>query len=147
MARGITIVRRAVSAGVLALAILSGPCLPAWATFSASAPLPQTRISTATIEAPTNVAALLNSCSNARWMSVTVSWTPSPTSRISGYSITAYRSGGSVTTVAQTDAATTSATVTVDKLSTGATTVVFTVTTMTAAGWTAESAQSGPLAC
>ena len=147
MARARRVFRRAVLVGVLALAVVLGLRLPAEAGFASSAPLPQTTLWTATIAPPTNIAALLNSCSNARWMSVTVSWTASPSSRVSGYSINAYRSDGSVTTVAQTDAATTAATVTVDKLSTGATTVVFTVTTMTDVGWTAESVRSGPLSC
>lgn len=147
MARGFAVVRRAVLVGVLALAVGFGSSLPAWASFSARAQLSQTTISTATIDAPTNVTALLSSCSNGRWMSVTVSWTPSTFNRVTGYSVTAYRSDGSVASVASTDAVTTSAAVTVDKLSSGATTVVFTVTATTGSSWTAESVKSGSLTC
>jgi len=106
-----------------------------------------TAVSPGTVEPPTNVAAVLGSCSNARWMSVTVSWTASPSRGVSGYLIVAFRNDGSVLLVAQAAATDTSVNTTVDKLASGSTTVTFTVTTQTTYGWTAESVRTGSLTC
>jgi hypothetical protein len=66
---------------------------------------------------------------------------------VSGYTVKAFRSDGQVAVVAQTGATTTTADTTVDKLSTGSTSVTFTVTTLTSYGWAAESARSGQMTC
>jgi hypothetical protein len=109
--------------------------------------LPSLGVTTAVVQSPTNVKAELASCSNARWMSVTVSWQPSSSARVSGYQVKAYRNDGQVTTVGQIDGAATSANTTVDKLGAGSTSVTFTVTTLTDYGWTAESTQSAQMTC
>ena len=123
------------------------PVAAADAAFSTNRALPSTSITTRTVDPVTNVAAVLSSCANKRWMNITVSWTGSPTDGVTGYLVDAHRNDGSTMTVAQTSAGTTSATTTVDKLSAGATTVTFTVITRTSYGWTAESSSSGPLTC
>jgi hypothetical protein len=80
-------------------------------------------------------------------MSVAVSWDDSTSPTVSGYAVKAYRSDGQVTTVAQFVDTTTTADTTVDKLSSGSTSVTFTVTTLTSYGWTAESSRSGQMTC
>ena len=120
---------------------------PATATFAVTRSVPSLVVTTAVVQPPTNVAAVLASCSNGRWMSVTVSWQPSTSARVSGYVVKAYRNDGQVTTVGQTDGAATSANTTVDKLGAGSTSVTFSVTTLTDYGWTAESTQSAQMTC
>jgi hypothetical protein len=139
--------RRTIAFIALLAAVVLTTSAPAAASFSKSRALPTTTISTATVAAPTNVNALLASCSNGRWMSVTVSWDRTTSPRVSGYAVKAYRSDGQVTTVAQVGDTTTTADTTVDKLSSGSTSVTFTVTTLTSYGWTAESSRSGQMTC
>lgn len=139
--------RRTLALLTLTVAVVLAVTAPASANFSLTRFLASTTISTGSVDAPSGVNAVLASCSNGRWMSVTVSWSPSASPGVTGYAVTAYRSDGQVTTVAQTDAATTTANTTVDKLSAGSTSVAFTVTTLTSYGWTAESARSGQMTC
>lgn len=133
--------RRAVATALLALVMLIGLGVPAEAAFSRQRALPTTSIATATMAPPTAVTARAASCSSGRWMTVTVSWSPSTSSRVTGYVITAYRSDGQVVTVGQTSGDSTSAQISVDKLDTGMASAAFTVTA-TLLGWTAESAAS-----
>jgi len=139
-------VRRTAGTTLVALTIVIGLGVPAQATFARQRALPQTSVVTATVAPPTNVAAQVASCSNSRWMTVTVSWSPSTSSRVTGYVIKAYRGDGQVTTVGQTDAVTSSTQVSMDKFNTGLTSAAFTVTA-TLAGWTAESASSATITC
>ncbi|MGZ4537540.1 MAG: hypothetical protein ACXVX8_04880 [Blastococcus sp.] len=139
--------RRILALVTLSAAVILAGAAPAVATFSKSRALPSMTVSTGTVTAPSTVTALLASCSNARWMSVTVSWDASASRGVSGYTVRAYRSDGQVTIVAQTDATTTTADTTVDKLSIGSTSVTFAVTTLTSYGWTAESPRSGQMTC
>lgn len=140
-------IRRILALVAVAAAVVVGTNAPALASFGKMRALPTTTVSTATVVAPTGVTALLASCSNARWMSVTVSWDPSTSPKVSGYTVKAFRSDGQVAVVAQTGATATTADTTVDKLSTGSTSVTFTVTTLTSYGWAAESARSGQMTC
>jgi uncharacterized protein (DUF58 family) len=131
----------------LAVALSLVMSTPATAKFAVTRGLPSLVVATAVVQSPTNVKAELASCSNARWMSVTVSWQPSTSARVSGYLVKAYRNDGQVATVGQTDGAATSANTTVDKLAAGSTSVTFTVTTLSDYGWTAESTQSAQMTC
>jgi hypothetical protein len=140
-------IRRTLAVVTLTIAAILATTAPAVASFGKARALPTMTISTGTVTAPANVSALLASCSNGRWMSVTVSWDPSASPKVSGYTVKAYRSDGQVSTVAQTNATTTTADTTVDKLSAGSTSVTFTVTTLTSYGWTAESSRSGQMTC
>ena len=144
-ARRVVIATLVPLAAVLALVVPMAA--PASASFAVARTLPTMTVSTGVVAPPTNVAAVLGSCSNGRWMSVTVSWTASSSPGISGYRVDAHRNDGSTITVAQTAATTTSANTTVDKLSSGSTTVAFTVATLTTYGWTADSLSSGQLTC
>lgn len=123
------------------------PVVSADAAYTTSRALPSMGVTTGTVHPATNVSAVLSSCSNARWMAITVTWTRSSTPGVTGYLVDAHRADGSTTTVARASADVTSAGTTVDKLSSGATTVTFTVVAQTSYGWTAESATSGPLTC
>jgi hypothetical protein len=146
VARSTRPARRTVLTALIALAIVIGLGVPAQAAFSKQRALPSTSIATATLTPPTKVSALLASCSNGRWMTVTVSWSPSTFSRVTGYVIQAYRSDGQVMTVGQTSAGSTSAQVNMDKFDTGLTSAAFTVTA-TLSGWTAESSSSATITC
>jgi hypothetical protein len=140
------LVRRAV---VLLLAAVAGLVLvaaPAGATFAARAPLPATGIALDTVQPATGVTATLASCSNSRWMNVTVSWTASPNARLTGYTVEAHRGDGTVQTIATVSPSTTSVSTTADKQSSGTTTATFTVTAQEY-GWTAVSQSSGALTC
>lgn len=140
--------RRVAVLAVLSLFLVGVlPAVSADAAFSVSRPLTSMKVSTLTVSPATNVSAGLASCSNNRWIAITVSWSASRTAGVTGYLVNAHRNDGSTMTVAQTSADTTTADTTVDKLSTGATTVTFTVITQTSYGWTAESASSGPATC
>jgi hypothetical protein len=131
----------------LLLGVLLGTTGPAAAAFSATRPLAAVTVSTVVVQAPPAVTAQEASCSQARFMSVRVSWTPSSSPGVSGYAVKAFRSDGQISTVARTDASGTSAAVTVDKMSSGSTTVSFGVVTETGYGWTAESARSAQATC
>lgn len=128
---------------VAALTVLTGGAA-AWGAFSDSAGS-STTIITNTITAPTGVTATKNSCSNQRWINVTVSWQASPSARISGYAVTAYGNDGQVLPIGTTGPGTTSLGTTLDKLS--GTSVTFTVTTTTSYGWSAESPPTTTLSC
>jgi hypothetical protein len=132
---------------VLLLLVGLLPVVSADAAFKKSRSLPSMGIATRTVQPVTDVAAVLSSCSNTRWMNITVSWTGSPTAGVTGCLVNAHRNDGSTMTVAQTSAGTTNPSTTVDKLSSGATIVTFTVIAQTGYGWTAESASSGSLTC
>lgn len=139
--------RRALATAIVVVAVVLALAAPAIARFADSSSLPSTTVTTGTVAPPTNVTAVLGSCANNRWMAITVSWTGSPSRGVSGYAVHAHRNDGSTEEVGQTTADVTSISTTVDKLSTGATTVTFTVTTQTTYGWTADSTSSGPLTC
>lgn len=138
--------RRTLVVLVTAVALGLGLAGTASATWNATTTRSTMGVSTATLAAPTNPAAQLTSCNNGRWMNVSVSWTASTSSRVTGYTVKAYRSDGTVSTVATVGAGTTQASTTVDKLASGTTTAVFTVTA-TIASWTAESVKSGAITC
>lgn len=139
-------VRRTAWTAVIALIIVIGLGVPAQAAFSARISLAPTSISTATMTPPSDVNAQLAACNNGRWMTVTVSWTPSTFARVTGYTIKAYRSDGHIAIVGRTDASGTSAQINMDKFNTGLTSAVFTVSA-TLANWSAESAESASITC
>jgi hypothetical protein len=93
-----------------------------------------------TVAAPATVSSDGSWCNNGV-LSANFTWTPSPTARVSGYSVFVYQADGSSKVFAETNAATT--TVTGVYPSHGqAATVALTVTTRTSYGWTATSAQT-----
>ena len=143
-----TTIRRLLVLLVLTIAVVlgSGPTA-ANARFADSVALPQTTVATATVAAPSNVTVELMSCSHARWIRVAVSWEPSASPAVNGYRVQAHLKNGRTTTVAETGATTTSATVLVDKFAGDATSVAFTVATLTSYGWTATSPRTSAVNC
>ncbi|MGY1641382.1 fibronectin type III domain-containing protein [Geodermatophilus sp. SYSU D00703] len=141
-------VRRTVTVLVLTMVVVLVGSISASAAYRDTVTVGQVSVTTPTISAPATVSATKNSCSNARWMGVTVAWQPSTSSRISGYQVTAYRDDGRVYPVDTVGAGTTSVTTTLDKHDGPVTSYTFTVTTTTAYGWTStESLRSGTVTC
>jgi hypothetical protein len=137
--------------GVLLLAVvvatvLAGTATAAQAAFDDEASMATLTVGTTTVLAPTNVTVETSGC-KARWVDVTVRWGASTTEKVTGYQVTAHRSDGVVQVVAQTDAATTSVSGTVDKFTLTGYTTTLTVMARTSYGWTAVSAQTGTVRC
>jgi hypothetical protein len=121
------------------LTVTIGASIPASATFATSVPLANTAITTATVAPPSGVQAR-DVCFWGHKAAVSVSWTPSSTARVAGYTVTAHRSDGTVQVVA--DNAATSAT---HYMPSG--TWTYSVTTKTDYGWTAESPRTAARPC
>jgi hypothetical protein len=140
--------RRSAVMLVIAAATLVGViAAPAQAAFTDKTSTTTLTIGTATIAAPGDVAVQQTKCNEARTQYLTLSWDASTSRRVSGYLVTGFdRSGAKISTV-QVASTTTSTTVTVDKQVHDAATLTYSVTTLTAYGWTAESAESGVITC
>lgn len=126
---------------LLFVPLLLGLSLPAWATLADQAAT-TVSVSTATIAAPTGVSTAGSSCSGT--FGLRLSWTASPSARVTGYSVTVYRGDGTTGVVTTTGSATTAFSGTYAR---GYQNYSFTVTTRTAYGWTAESAKTAPIYC
>ena len=125
------------------LTLTLGTSFPASASFSASAAVPATSITTMVVDPPTSVVGKL-ACAATSTMSAT--WVKSTTPRISGYLVTVYFSDGFVQTV-QLGATATSWSATIDEYYVTAYSVQYSVTTQTDYGWTKESARTGSFRC
>ena len=134
-------IRRGLLLFGITVAVILGVSFPARASFSAERTL-QTTVTTASVAAPGDVSTAGSTCLlifNAR-----ISWTPSDSARVTGYTVIAYFDDGSSSLVAETGATTTSV---------GHTYLPslrrywFTVTTKTDYGWTAESPRTAPVFC
>ena len=131
---------------VVVATVLVGTATAAQAAFDDSASMATLTVGTTTVHAPTNVTVETSGC-KARWVDVNVSWGASTTAEVTGYQVTAHRSDGVVQVVAQTDAATTRLSGTVDKFTLTGYTTTLTVMARTSYGWTATSAQTRVLSC
>ena len=136
-----TIKRALVLLGILA-GLMVTTSLPASASFSASSAL-STAISTVTIAAPTNVVGNL-ACAPTSTMSLT--WTASTSSGISGYLVSVYFSDGYLQTV-QLGPTATSWSHTIAEYNVTAYSIQYSVTTQTTFGWTKESARTASFQC
>ena len=125
------------------LTVTLGTSVPASAAFSAPASVPATTIATMVVAPPTNVVGNL-ACAKTSTMSAT--WKPSATPRISGYLVSVYFSDGLVQTV-QLGATATSWSATIDEYYVTAYSVAYSVTAQTDYGWTKESARTGTFQC
>ena len=138
-----TTIRRSLALlGILA-GLMVATSLPASASFSASAALPTTTISTLVVAAPTNVVGSL-ACAKTSTMAAT--WTASTSPGISGYLVTVYFSDGFIQTV-QLGATATSWSASISEYNVTVASVRYSVTTQTSVGWTAESPRVGPFQC
>jgi hypothetical protein len=142
-----------VLAGML-LAVVIGTTIPASATFADTVAVPTTAITTGTVQAPTQVEVIgwcTTSVDPVTGVATTtvhakVEWWRSDSPRVTGYRVTAHLNNGTTSVMATTDA-------TADEVYGSAPQGYlvyqprFTVTTLTAYGWTAQSVQSNVLTC
>jgi hypothetical protein len=132
------------SAVLIAVAMFVGlTAAPAQAGFDAKLVMPPVSISTVTVAAPGNLTAQLVDCNWGRTQDVRLNWTASATARVSGYRVTVFDRSGATLATAQVSSTTTSATVSGDNLST----LTYSVTTLTAYGWTAATPRTGASRC
>jgi hypothetical protein len=150
-------IRRALILAGLTLAVIIGASFPAFAGFSDSVTVAP-RLTTATVSAPTNVSTAGTYC--AYWQTwngwtwvqqselrAKVSWNAAQNTRnVTGYRITAVMPDGSKMPVQDVPAGQLSVTGNFPTQYAYAG-VRVTVTTLTAYGWTKESAAIGPITC
>jgi hypothetical protein len=128
--------------GILA-GLVVATSLPASATFSRSSALPTTTINTMVVAPATNVVGNLV-CAPTSTMSLT--WTASTATRVSGYLVSVYFSDGFVQTV-QLASNATSWSKTIAEYNVTAYSIQYSVTTQTNYGWIKESAKTGSFQC
>jgi hypothetical protein len=154
MNNGMNTTRRALVLAGMVLAVMIGTGIPASATFADSAAIPTMSVTTGTVAAPIQQEAI-------GWCTTTVDpvtgvatttvhakieWWRSASPRVTGYRVTAHLNDGTSYVMATTDA-------TADEVFGNPPHAYlqyqprFTVTTLTAYGWTAESARSNVLTC
>jgi hypothetical protein len=140
----LTGIQRAVVLVLLVAGLVVGSCLPSWASFTDSTAV-GTTISTATVAPPGNFSAR-TSCrgSNA---TVTLSWTLSPSARVSAYRVRAHFGGGAYQDQPTVGPTTNSWSGTTDVFYVNNYTMTFTVWTETAYGWSAETAHTPRIVC
>jgi hypothetical protein len=126
----------------LTVAVVVAAGVPASATFSEAVTV-RTTVETPGVAAPGNLVGKLT-CGRSATMSAT--WSPSSSPRVSGYVVSVYFSDGFVQTV-QLGATATSWTSTIHPYYVTAYTINYTVTAQTDYGWTTESAHTGTFRC
>jgi hypothetical protein len=139
-----TPVRRVAVLALLVAALVLGSSLPSWASFSDAAAV-NTTVETATVVPPTNLTSRTKCVGSDA--TVTLNWSASTSTRVSGYRIRVHFGGGAYqdqTTLAAT-ATTWSGTTPVFYVNNY--TMTFTVWTLTQYGWTAESAHTARILC
>jgi len=139
-----TAVRRVLAVLGLALAVVVGSSIPASATFTDRAALTMT-LGTATVAAPGNVVGKLTCGASSSTMNVT--WTPSGSARVTGYTVTVHFSDGyeQTETVAGASASTWSKSITTYNVTAYA--IRYSVTTQTNYGWYTQSGLTGSFRC
>jgi len=142
----VTTLRRSTLLALITLATVLGPTGPAHATFDNTTTTTAT-IGTATVAPPTAVTAQMTSCSSSRTQTVQLTWAPSTSARVSGYTIAVLGSAGNTLGTGQAGSTSTSTTISLDKLDVDPSTLTFSVTTLTDYGWTATSPRKAPLPC
>jgi hypothetical protein len=149
-----TTTRRILTLAGLVLAVMIGTSIPASATFSDSVAIPTMTVTTGTVQAPTQIEAIgwctttVDPVTGAVTTTVNakIEWWRSASPRVTGYQVTAHLDDGSSYVMATTDAI-------ADEVFGSAPQwhlqyqPRFTVTTLTAYGWTAQSMPSNVLTC
>jgi hypothetical protein len=138
-----TATRRLLAVLGVALAVVVGSSIPASATYSDKVAISLTA-STLTVAAPGTVVGRLTCTPDTSTMSVT--WTASPSPRVTGYRVTVLFSDGSKQ---HTDvgASATSWSAPITTYDVTAFSIRYTVTTFTAYGWEKESVDTGSFRC
>ena len=135
-------IRRIPAVLALTLGVMIGASIPATASYSDSASVNPT-ITTATVLTPTNIVGNLT-CGRPATMSMT--WTKSTSTRISGYEVAVYFSDGFVQRV-QLGSTATSWSATIDPYYVTAFSIQYSITTKTDYGWTKESPRTASFQC
>ena len=154
MNKGMTTTRRILVLAGTVLAIMLGTSVSATAGFADSAALPSMSVTTGTVQAPTQVEAI-GSCTTTvdpvtgvvtTTVNAKIEWWRSASPRVTGYRVTAHLNDGTshvlTTTGASADQVFSSAPQSYLQYQPR-----FTVTTLTAYGWTAQSVKSNILSC
>ena len=143
--------RRLLLVAVTAATVLGLDATAAQATWSGRATLP-VKADTVTVAPPTELSTAGTRCTttsygwySTRTMHATVSWRPSPTRGVTGYSITALLADGSTYPIGTVPASTTSVSQSEDAARAEGAAVR--ITTLTSYGWTSTTAQTGALTC
>jgi hypothetical protein len=134
-------IRRILILIVLTVAVIAGAGIPASATYADFSAVSHT-VETLTVQAPKDVS------TSGSWCFVGfgahISWTPSTSPEVTGYTVTEYLDNGTSSVIAQTGPTALS----IDRTTWGnGRTHFFTVTTRTSYGWTAESPRTAGLRC
>jgi hypothetical protein len=136
-----TLRRSALLIAVAVTTVVGLTANPAQAAFTARTTTVPATVGTASILPPGNVQVGAY-CGD--WLSLaSISWTRSTSRDVTGYTVKAYRSNGNASVLTTTNGTSTSATT----LLANGTTYSFSVTTVTAYGWTAESTKTGTIRC
>ena len=134
--------RRALALLLLTAGLVLGVALPSWASFTESVALPQTTVSTATVEVP-GIPTARATCSGST-ATITVNWNASTAPRVTGYRVRLWLGNAwqDVSTVTGTSWTGTTSTAYLTNY-----VMTFTVWTQTPYGWTAESAHTAQVLC
>jgi hypothetical protein len=125
--------------------VVVGSSIPASATFSDKASLPTMTLGSATVTAPGNVTGRLTCGGSNSTMNVT--WNPSGSARVTGYTITVRFSDGYEQTEFVAGASASSWTKSITTYNVTAYAVRFSVTTQTNYGWYTQSGLTGSFRC
>jgi hypothetical protein len=127
-------------------AVLIGAMSPASATFTNTSAVSHT-VSTGTVAAPATVTVDVTYCHPVFVFDMTASWPASTTSRgVIGYRVSLHLNNGTSDVITETDAATRSISVRLDRDYLQFDPTV-SVTTLTSYGWTKQSVRSSVLSC
>jgi hypothetical protein len=131
--------RRSLLLVAAAVAVLVGLTGPAQAAFNGKATMAPLTVTTTTVAAPTNLSAAGTWCDTAT-LHARLSWTPSASPKVSGYTLTAY-AGTTVVESLTVPAGQNSFGIDISR-SYPTSAIQVTVTAQTTYGWTKESAKT-----
>ena len=139
-----TAVRRVLAVLGLALAVVVGSSIPASAGYSDNAAIAMS-VGTATVTAPGAVTGKLTCGGTNSTMNVT--WTPSGSTKVSGYRVSVLFSDGYEQTETVSGAAAASWSKSITTYNVTAFSIRYSVTTLTTYGWFTQSALTGSFRC
>jgi hypothetical protein len=141
---GATAIRRAAILVLLVAGLIIGSSLPSWATFADEATV-GTTVETGTVAPPTNLTAGWTCAPTTA--TITLNWAPSTSARVSGYRLRVHFGGGAYQDQAPLGPGAVTWTGTTNRANVTNYTMTFTVWTLTAYGWSAESAHTQRIVC
>jgi hypothetical protein len=131
----------------LTVAVLLGTQVAAHAAFSDSVTTPPVTITTTTVQ-PVGALSTVGSICRGDTLDLRLSWTQSPTARVSGHRVRMYTNAGFNWNLGSVSAGTTGFAASVSvRVNNQPTTYQFTVTSTTDYGWSTESTRTGAITC